>query len=128
MSQGKPSLGTIPKSRDGARTLCLAGQGPLADVHLRITQDRTQVGRSDAGENILPDVDLGAYEGRFPARALSRRHAEIARSSGGWSVVDLQSSNGTFLGDRRLTPGESTPLPIGALVRFGQQCFRVEEG
>jgi transcriptional regulator with GAF, ATPase, and Fis domain len=38
-------------------------------------------------------------------RRLSRRHAEIARGSGGWRVRDLDSRNGTFV-DGRAVRGE----------------------
>ena len=34
---------------------------------------------------------------------VSRRHAEFRRGGGGWFLVDLQSTNGTFLGGRRVS-------------------------
>ncbi len=127
MMSGNPGLGVIPQRGGRQSILCLVGQGPLTNVRLRVTQDRVHVGRSDPSEGITVDLDLGPYEASLPMRALSRRHAEIARTDAGWSVVDLQSSNGTYLDDRRLKPGEPSPLAPGCLVRFGQLSFLVEE-
>ena len=54
---------------------------------------------------------------------LSRRHAAVRRnpSSGEFSVIDLESSNGTYLAIR-----EDVTLADGDFVRIGQHLFRVD--
>ena len=44
---------------------------------------------------------------------VSRRHAELRRGGNGWFVVDLQSTNGTFLGGRRVSHEQ---IPVGQPV------------
>jgi hypothetical protein len=67
-----------------------------------------QVGRG--GANPVPGFE--AHQN------LSRLHARIERTEGGLSVTDLQSTNGTFLNGRRLTPGVPTEARPGDLLRF----------
>jgi hypothetical protein len=49
----------------------------------------------------------------------SRHHAEIRTAAGGFQIVDLESSNGTFVNDERLTPGQPRALAEGDQVRIG---------
>ena len=44
---------------------------------------------------------LGAYQ-----MGLSKRHAMIRRAENGYEVIDLSSSNGTWLNDERLIPNK----------------------
>jgi len=49
----------------------------------------------------------------------SRFHAEIREVSGGLAVVDLGSTNGTFLNGERLRPNQPRPLRTGDKIRLG---------
>ncbi len=53
-------------------------------------------------------------------RTLSRAHLRLARSSGGWTVEDLGSRNGTFVDGRRVE--KPTPLVEGNIVLFGSHA------
>jgi transcriptional regulator with PAS, ATPase and Fis domain len=55
----------------------------------------------------------------FDDRLLSREHLRITRTSRGYEIEDLGSTNGTFLDGPRL--GRPTHLSSGALVLFGNQ-------
>lgn len=52
----------------------------------------------------------------LPSRLVSRRHARIECSVGSCRVVDLQSSNGTFVNDRRVS---QATLNAGDRLRIG---------
>ncbi|HTQ25615.1 MAG TPA: FHA domain-containing protein, partial [Candidatus Binataceae bacterium] len=51
----------------------------------------------------------------------SRRHAALERRWGRWRVVDLGSTNGTYLNGRRVTG--PTPVERGDELRFGDARF-----
>lgn len=52
---------------------------------------------------------------------VSRQHARLELDGDQVLVTDLGSMNGTFIGDRRLSPNVPTPLAQGANVRFGER-------
>jgi pSer/pThr/pTyr-binding forkhead associated (FHA) protein len=54
----------------------------------------------------------------LPFGAVSGLHARIERAPAGWSVIDLGSANGTYVGDRRLVRGEACPLRVGETLRL----------
>lgn len=52
--------------------------------------------------------------------SVSRRHARLIKLDGGVGIIDLNSSNGTAVDGRRLSPyGEPMPLRSGATVELG---------
>ena len=53
--------------------------------------------------------------------SVSRHHASIESSNGAFAVRDLNSQNGTFVGNRRVT--EPTQVSDGDAVRFGDAQF-----
>jgi pSer/pThr/pTyr-binding forkhead associated (FHA) protein len=53
--------------------------------------------------------------------SVSRHHASIENSDGRFSVRDLNSQNGTFVGNRRVS--EPTPVSDGDTIRFGDAQF-----
>lgn len=58
--------------------------------------------------------------------SVSRRHARIVKLEGGVGIVDLNSSNGTAVDGRRLSPyGEPMPLRTGATVEIGDVKLKV---
>jgi pSer/pThr/pTyr-binding forkhead associated (FHA) protein len=59
------------------------------------------------------------------SRSVSRRHALLEKTENGWTLRDLGSANGTFLGGARVT---EVPLSTGAALRFGEveALFEVE--
>jgi hypothetical protein len=69
------------------------------------------VGRRSVSRNITPQVDCGTDSG------VSRRHAQLTTDGQRWWVEDLQSSNGTYLG-QAAGPLPSAPLPPGQKAEF----------
>jgi len=75
----------------GAKIILKRG-GVLTDVAYEIHSPAT-IGRFDPSVGPI-DVDLGTQpEGAY----VSRKHAKIVSEDGVWKVVDLGSSNGTFV-------------------------------
>ena len=59
-----------------------------------------------------PMLDLSDFDGF--KMGLSRRHAMIRQAGSGYEVIDLHSTNGTWLNDERLVPYAPYPLPSGS--------------
>jgi NHLM bacteriocin system ABC transporter ATP-binding protein len=79
-------------------------------IQLRDTPLR--IGRSD-------ECDLS-----LPSQTISRRHAELVPDGDGWTLRDLGSSNGVWLGERRITEHR---LGDGDEFRIGGTVLRFEE-
>lgn len=56
---------------------------------------------------------------RISDRLVSSEHARIAWDGQRWTVRDLGSTNGTWVADRQLRPGETVPLQVGSRLAFG---------
>ncbi len=77
-----------------------------------IHQGSTIIGRKESGPGLGLEID-------HPTT--SSRHATIyaAARPGRLKVEDLGSTNGTYVNERRLEPGEHRPLEQGDTLRFG---------
>ena len=56
---------------------------------------------------------------------LSRNHARLDRGSTGWTILDLDSTNGTTVNWVRLEPGESIPVQEGDVIGLGAHDYIV---
>src|SRR6266702_3782939 len=83
----------------------LVRSGALKGQRLSIKTPIVNIGRADYNDLVLPD------------ESVSTSHAKLQRREGVWVLVDLDSTNGTFVDGERVR-GES-PLAPGAAVRFG---------
>ncbi|MCS6940098.1 MAG: FHA domain-containing protein, partial [Roseiflexus sp.] len=82
--------------------------------------------RSADGERVITLRQPQYTIGRNPARDLhldspvvSNMHGRIDAGPQGAQLVDLGSTNGTFIGERRLPPNQPHPLAPGEEVRIG---------
>lgn len=66
-------------------------------------------------EPLIDLTELDALE-----LGISRTHAMIRRSKGGYQIIDLESSNGTWLENQRLIPKQPYPLDSGDRIRLGR--------
>src|SRR5512143_2392764 len=67
--------------------------GSLGGTRSRFDQPVVRIGRArDCDVRLADGVDL----------AVSSHHAEIVRDADGYSIIDIASTNGTWLGDRRI--------------------------
>jgi len=69
----------------------------------------------DGGEVVTDLAPYGAIE-----NGVSRRHAKIRRANGGYEVIDLESTNGTWLNYKLLLPNQPYPLQSGGQIRLGR--------
>ncbi|HLB36288.1 MAG TPA: FHA domain-containing protein [Gemmatimonadales bacterium] len=79
--------------------------GALKGQRLPIRVPIVNVGRAEYNDIVLPDDSV------------STSHAKLQRREGVWVLVDLESTNGSFV-DAERVQGE-TPLAPGALLRLG---------
>lgn len=70
--------------------------------------------------SLLDLTELGGYQ-----MGLSRRHALIRKTETGFEIIDLASTNGSWLNDERLVPNKPYPLPSGSQLRFGRMRLLV---
>lgn len=59
-------------------------------------------------------------------KMISRRHCKVIYQEGEYSMVDLNSSNHTYVNGKRLVPNVPCKLENGAMVRLADSDFRVE--
>lgn len=81
------------------------------------------LGRLSEGQPIMPDIDLTPYQAY--ASGVSRLHAVIKRDGGRVFIMDLGSSNGTYLNGRRINPHVEEDLKHGDVVALGQLKIQI---
>jgi len=85
---------------------------------VRVVIGDTQLARAQKGLVIGRQRSLA--ELLLTDASMSRRHARIVPHDGGLGVIDLNSSNGTMVEGRRLTPyAEAVPLKAGDSLTLG---------
>ncbi|HEY1319072.1 MAG TPA: cytochrome P450, partial [Streptosporangiaceae bacterium] len=67
-----------------------------------------------------PDNDI-----MVPHPSVSRHHAELHTTPGGYRIVDLGSHNGTFVNEQRVS---AATLAEGDTIGFGDTTFRLSDG
>ena len=77
------------------------------------------IGRRVGTTSGIPEglLDLSPFGGY--GQGLSRKHAAIRQTEHGYEILDLDSANGTWLNDERLTPNKYYPLASGSHLRLG---------
>src|SRR6476661_1700026 len=56
--------------------------------------------------------------------SVSRRHVRIEKIGDDFYVLDMQSTNGTYVNDKQSLPGDPIPMRDGDYVRVGNCIFR----
>ena len=75
------------------------------------------LGRTRAEQGHRPDFDMSFYD---PEGYVSRRHAHIVRARNGYFIIDLGSSNGTYVNNRLLPPQRPQLLHNGDQIIIGE--------
>jgi pSer/pThr/pTyr-binding forkhead associated (FHA) protein len=111
-----PTQGYPPAPAAGgvavAQATALVGiEGALAGQRITIPPTGLTIGRETDNMLIIPDPSV------------SRHHARIAYENGALVVYDLNSTNGVYVNEQRVS---RQTLRAGDIVRFGGARFRVE--
>jgi pSer/pThr/pTyr-binding forkhead associated (FHA) protein len=98
----------------------LVGRDIFLPIHIR---NRVTIGRLDFDTTEKADIDLMAYGARD--QGVSRCHAALYRTGHTVFIVDLDSSNGTYLNGIKLLPHQPRLLREGDEVHLSKMHFRV---
>lgn len=116
----KPARQPVITKLDTWGTLHLLDTGqmlPLSD------RNEFTLGRISEGQPIMPDIDLSPYQAY--ASGVSRLHAVLKRDNGRIILMDLGSSNGTYLNAKRLNPNSEQALEHGDIIALGKLKIQV---
>jgi pSer/pThr/pTyr-binding forkhead associated (FHA) protein len=94
-----------PEELEGGRGVLVVKRGPNAGSKFFLDTDVTKIGRHPDSEIFLDDITV------------SRRHAEIRRADGTFSVHDVGSLNGTYVNRERV---EEAQLRSGDEIQVGK--------
>ncbi len=81
------------------------------------------LGRISEGQSIMPDIDLSPYQAY--ARGVSRLHAVLKREASRVFLMDLGSSNGTFVNGKRLAPNVDQSVANGDVIALGKLKIQI---
>jgi pSer/pThr/pTyr-binding forkhead associated (FHA) protein len=102
-----------PKARKGSPTHVLVVDGANKGERADLTEAPILIGRgSDAAIRLDDDY-------------VSTRHARIASSGDQWFVEDLGSTNGTYLGNQRLS--QPSTIQAGSQIRIGKTTLELRK-
>lgn len=98
----------------------------VVDLHIHDTPislrmgvgDKIILGRSDVHMDIYPDLDLTPYGGM--EKGVSRHHTAVIAERDRLLIVDLKSTNGTFVNGQRLQAGQPYRLRHGDEIHCGE--------
>jgi len=120
--------GILPPDRgtavfpNAARLVLDFGKGDSQTVIID-NDDQITIGRVDRFTSVLPTINLNTREGWN--HGVSRRHIALRRENDHLYVIDLHSTNGTWLNGERLAPEDPTVLRDNDKLRLGLLEFRV---
>ena len=107
-SQGSTASRPVASTGGAARLMAVNPVDPVPSEY-SLFKDEVTVGRGEDNDVVIPHASV------------SRAHARLMRRNGAYELMDLNSTNGTYIDDRRLTGSQS--LPNGSRLRFGDVQF-----
>lgn len=100
---------------DGSIAMYLAG---TSDPIFLSSENEFVIGRKVGEETVESFLDLAKWGGY--QLGLSKRHVTIRRAENAYEVIDLSSSNGTWLNDEQLLPDKPYPFASGSQLRLAK--------
>jgi hypothetical protein len=120
ITQGLMRTSAFPKDFDAWAAIHLTDSGQILPL-----SDRKEftLGRISESQPIMPDIDLTPYQAY--ACGVSRLHAVLRSEGEQVFVMDLGSSNGTYLNGVRLQPNTNQVLNHGDILSLGKLKIQV---
>ena len=115
----------VPRESDGSGEklkVLLIGSKTAALNRGFLIVDQVVLGRDDGTKNV--DIDLTEFGPEV--KGVSRVHAEFQVRGGKLYVIDLESSNGTYLKGNRIDPNQAVEVPSGSVLSFGALHVQVQ--
>jgi pSer/pThr/pTyr-binding forkhead associated (FHA) protein len=109
--RGRSGASRDPRSAAPAPAHLLVTAGGLTGTRIGLTGAPVLIGRANDSTLVLED-DYA-----------STRHARISQQDGRWIVEDLGSTNGTYLGQRKVE--SPVPMEPGVPLRIGQTVLEL---
>ncbi|MEW1962830.1 FHA domain-containing protein [Microbacterium sp. NPDC077644] len=100
-----------PATTSTVSTLVITS-GPKAGLELPLGTEAMTIGRSSESGLVIRDDYTSSH------------HARLLLRGDAWAIQDLDSTNGTFLGGKRLG-GTPTPISIGDTIKVGATTFEL---
>jgi pSer/pThr/pTyr-binding forkhead associated (FHA) protein len=101
-------------------SLQMIGSGQIISLADR---DEFTLGRVNDGQPIMPDVDLTTYDAY--KNGVSRLHCVIKKKEYHSVIMDLGSSNGTYLNGMRIPAHVETVIYHGDVIALGKLRIQV---
>lgn len=95
-----------PVKRKGVPSKLVVTEGALQGTTVTLADAPVTLGRAHDSTLVLTD-DYA-----------SNRHARLVPTDSGWTLEDLGSTNGTYLGSTKVS--RPTPVPLGSVIRIGK--------
>ena len=108
----KSTIHGVRSPADARAHYLLVVEGPSKGLRIPVTGRPFVIGRSEPADVVLPDPKV------------SRKHCRISEAFAELVVVDLESSNGTYVDGQRIAGG--APLPVGARLQIGSHVLEHE--
>jgi pSer/pThr/pTyr-binding forkhead associated (FHA) protein len=102
---------SAPAGRRSAARKLVVTEGALAGTTITLGASPVTLGRADDSTLVLTD-DYA-----------STRHARLLPGDGSWTLEDLGSTNGTYLGGQKVS--RPVPVPLGTPIRIGKTVLEL---
>lgn len=130
-----PNDGSSPKKEDGETTAVLQADQETLKREIQRAKEQDAcliiIRGSPQGHRFFltqPEMSIGrdpSADITLMDQGISRKHAIISKSSDGNMLLeDLNSSNGTFINDKRMKPGEKAALAKEDMIRLGNMILK----
>jgi pSer/pThr/pTyr-binding forkhead associated (FHA) protein len=100
-----------PKRRKGVARQLVVTEGALQGTTLTLSDATVTLGRGNDCTLVLADDYASTH------------HARLVPDGTGWTVEDLGSTNGTYLGRAKVT--RPTPVPVNTPLRVGKTTLEL---